>query len=252
MITKCPVRRVAIFGATSGIAVEVARRFAEARCNIVLLARDEDMLKSTAADLRVRGSEDVVTIAADFSDLDHVGKHVDAAWSAFGGLDSALIAYGTLPDQKAAEADLAIARSAIDMNFTSPALTANALAVYFERQRSGVIAVITSVAGDRGRMSNYAYGAAKGGLQHFLEGLRHRLHRCGVAVVDIRPGFVETRMTEHLNRGGFLWAKPQRVAADIVDGIAKKRAVIYTPWFWRLIMSVITSIPRSIIYRTKL
>jgi decaprenylphospho-beta-D-erythro-pentofuranosid-2-ulose 2-reductase len=126
----------------------------------------------------------------------------------------------------------------------------NALAERFQAQGRGTIAAITSVAGDRGRRSNYIYGAAKGGLQRVLEGLRHRLSSAGVAVVDIRPGFVATRMTEHLEREGPLWASPDRVAADIVAAIAARRAVCYTPHFWRLIMLIVRAMPRFIFHRT--
>jgi short-subunit dehydrogenase len=138
------------------------------------------------------------------------------------------------------------------VNFSSPAILVNELANRFEAQRRGTIAAITSVAGDRGRKSNYIYGAAKGGLQRLLEGVRHRLSSAGVAVVDIRPGFVRTRMTMHLDRRGPLWATPDRVAADILGAIKARRAVCYTPGFWRLIMMVVCIVPRSIFHRTSL
>src|SRR5262249_54007578 len=139
-----------------------------------------------------------------------------AAWSAFDGLDVALIAYGTLPDQHGAERDTAAAVRAQMVNFVAPSALCGALADRFDAQRSGTIAVLTSAAGDRGRKSNYVYGAAKGGLQAYLAGLRHRLHAAGVQVLDIRPGFVATKMTAHLPHDGPLWSEPDRVAADIV------------------------------------
>ena len=148
------------------------------------------------------------------------------------------------------ETDAGLAADILAVNFTSPAILLNELAQRFQMQGDGALAAITSVAGDRGRKSNYIYGAAKGGLQRFVEGLRHRLAGHGVAVVDIRPGFVTTKMTAHLPRGGPLWASPERVAADIIRAIGKGRAVCYTPGFWRLIMLVIRYLPRVVFHRT--
>src|SRR5262249_5174180 len=132
----------------------------------------------------------------------------------------------------------------------SPSVLAAHLAARFEVQRGGALALITSVAGDRGRKSNYFYGAAKGGLQLLAEGLRHRLHPAGVQVLDIRPGFVMTRMTDHLPRGGLLWAEPDRVAADIERALSRRRAVLYTPWFWRGILAIVRALPRPLFHRT--
>jgi short-subunit dehydrogenase len=244
--------RIAIFGATSGIAAATARRFAGSGARLVLVGRDAGALGTAAQDLRVRGAGDVVTQTADLADLDTLGSSAETAWEAFGGLDVAILAHGSLPDQTSAEADPALARAAFVLNFESPALLCLYLAGRFERQRAGVLAVITSVAGDRGRKSNYVYGAAKGGLQRFLEGLRHRLFASGVRVLDIRPGFVSTRMTAHLPQNGPLWAQPDRVAADIVRAVQKDRAVLYTPWFWAGIMGVIRSLPRPLLHRSSL
>jgi decaprenylphospho-beta-D-erythro-pentofuranosid-2-ulose 2-reductase len=243
---------IAIFGATSGIASAVARRYAEAGATLVLVGRDAPALEAMAADLGVRGAARVVVLAADLGDRTALRGIAAAAWDAAAGLDVALIAHGSLPDQAAAQADAAEAAQALDLNLVSPSLLAGELANRFEAQRAGTLAVITSVAGDRGRASNYVYGAAKGGLQLFLEGLRHRLFRAGVAVVDIRPGFVATRMTAHLPQSGPLWAMPEQVAADIVAAIARGRAVVYTPWFWTLILLIVRALPRPLFHRTKL
>lgn len=243
-------QRVAIFGATSGIAVAVARRLAATGASLVLVGRDADAIAAASRDLKVRGAAAVVEIAADLAATERLGDVAAEAWGAFGGLDMALIAYGTLPDQAALEAEPAAVAPMLGLNFTSPAVLALHLAGRFEAQESGVLAVITSVAGDRGRKSNYLYGAAKGGLQKLLEGLRHRLHAAGVQVLDIRPGFVATRMTDHLPRGGFLWAEPDEVAVDIVQAIERRRAVLYTPWFWRLILAIVRALPRPLFHRT--
>jgi hypothetical protein len=150
------------------------------------------------------------------------------------------------------EADAGLTEAALVLNFVSPCLLCGLLARRFEAQRSGTMAVITSVAGDRGRRSNYVYGAAKGGLQRYLEGLRHRLYGSGIQVLDVRPGFVSTRMTAHLTRGGPLWAEPDRVALDILRAIASPRAVLYTPWFWRAVMAAVRNLPGPLLHRTKL
>jgi short-subunit dehydrogenase len=244
--------RIGIFGATSDIAVAFARRQAERGARLVLVGRDQPMLEAAADDLRVRGAGDVVVQTADFGDLAALPAVATAAWSACDGLDVALIAYGVLPDQARAEHDAAEAARSHLVNFVSPCLLAGELANRFEARRCGTIAVITSVAGDRGRRSNAIYGAAKGGLQIYLSGLRHRLFAAGVAVLDVRPGFVATKMTAHLPQGGPLWSAPARVAADIERAIARRRAVLYTPWFWRFIMAIIRGLPRAVFHRTRL
>ena len=249
-MTAPPALRAALFGATSGIAVALARRLAADGASLVLVGRDADASAAAARDLKVRGAAAVAEITADLAAIDTLGDVAARAWHAFSGLDTALIAYGTLPDQAALEADPAAAAPMLALNLASPAVLALHLASRFEAQRSGVLAVITSVAGDRGRKSNYLYGAAKGGLQRFLEGLRHRLHATGVQVLDIRPGFVATRMTEHLPRGGPLWAEPDRVAGDIARAIRRRRAVVYTPWFWRVILEIVCALPRPLFHRT--
>src|SRR4051794_21920107 len=229
-------RRVAIFGGASGIATSVARQLAGERARLLLLGRDITILEAAAADLRVRGAAEVAVLQADFARTQTLPDLARASWEAFGGLDLALLAYGTLPDQAMAEADAALAEAALIVNFVSPCLLCNLLAPYFEASRAGSIAAITSVAGERGRRSNYIYGAAKGGLQRYLEGLRHRLYPVGVQVLDVRPGFVVTRMTAHLEQTGLLWAQSDRVARDILGAIGTGRAVLYTPWFWRGVM----------------
>jgi decaprenylphospho-beta-D-erythro-pentofuranosid-2-ulose 2-reductase len=250
--TPAPNKRIAIFGATSDIATAFMRREAQAGARLFLVGRDRAMLEAAADDLKVRGAGEVAVHTADLADLIALAQAEDAAWAAFAGLDVALIAYGVLPDQESAARDPAIAQQSYVVNFVSPCLLCGMLANRFEVQRAGTIAVVTSVAGDRGRKSNYVYGAAKGGLQVFLAGLRHRLNAADVQVLDIRPGFVATKMTAHLPRGGPLWAQPDRIAADIARAIERKRAVLYTPWFWRYIMTIIRGLPRAVFHRTSL
>lgn len=240
---------VAIFGATSAIAEQVARLYAAEGARLFLAARDQARLEAVAADLSVRGGK-VTTYVADFAAIAGMDAMLDACEAAIGKPDVALVAYGVLGDQARAEADPAVAAAELNVNFTSPACLLNALALRVEL--GAVIAAITSVAGDRGRQSNYVYGAAKAGLSTFLEGLRHRLAAKGVAVVDIRPGPVDTPMTSHMPKSGSLWAQPERVARDIKRAIERRRPVAYTPWHWRHAMTVIRAVPRSIFHRTKL
>ena len=244
--------RAAIFGATSGIAAAVARRLAAQGASLALVGRDAEAIAAAASDLKVRGAAAVAEITGDVTALDTLGEVVARAWGAFSGIDLALIAYGSLPDQASLEAEPGGIAPMLALNFVSPTVLALELARHFEAQRGGTLAVITSVAGDRGRKSNYLYGAAKGGLQRLLEGLRHRLYASGVQVLDIRPGFVATRMTEHLPQGGLLWAQPDRVAADILRAVERRRAVLYTPWFWRVILLIVRGLPRAVFHRTSL
>lgn len=244
--------RVAIFGATSGIAKAVSRAFASDRGLIVLIGRDEHALNAEADDLRVRGAYATAVVVGDFARIEDLDGLAAKAWDAFGGLDACLVAYGSLPDQRRAQADREAARDALWLNFISPALLLEPLAERFSAAGRGVIAVITSVAGDRGRQSNYIYGAAKGGLQRYLEGLRHRLAATKVTILDIRPGFVRTPMTAHLARGGPLWADPDAVARDIVKAMSRRRAVLYTPFFWRYVLALIRALPRPLMHKTKL
>jgi decaprenylphospho-beta-D-erythro-pentofuranosid-2-ulose 2-reductase len=191
-------------------------------------------------------------MAMDATDRARHVALLDAAEQAMDGLDTVLVAHGVLPDQKAGEASVERMLADIDANALSVLSLLTPLANRFEAKRAGTIAVISSVAGDRGRTSNYVYGAAKGMVTIFLQGLRNRLAASGIAVVTIKPGFVDTPMTAHLPKGGPLWAKPEDVAAGIVAAIDKGRDVVYLPWFWRIIMLIIRHIPERIFKRLSL
>lgn len=244
--------RVAIFGATSGIATEVARLYAQSGATLVLAGRDRAALEALAADFTVRGATAVDIRTGDLGAIAGLDALVAQVWDTADGLDLALIAHGSLPDHAAVRDDPLALAEAVNLNFTSAAALCAALAPRFEARRAGMLAVLTSVAGDRGRQSNYVYGAAKGGLQRYLEGLRHRLHPSGVKVLDIRPGFVSTRMTAHLPSGGPLWATPKRVAKDIARAAAGRGGVLYTPWFWRPIMLIVRLTPAAVFHRSRL
>jgi decaprenylphospho-beta-D-erythro-pentofuranosid-2-ulose 2-reductase len=245
------MRKVLIVGATSAIAEAAARIFAERGDALFLVGRNSAALETIAADLRVRGAKDVGVETLDANDLDAHDPMLDRAEQLLGGMDTVLIAYGTLSDQKACERSAALTVKEIGNNAVSVAALLTSIAVRFEQRRAGSIAVISSVAGDRGRQSNYVYGSAKALVTAFLSGLRQRLYKSGVAVITIEPGFVDTPMTAAF-RKGFLWAKPQQVAAGIVRAIDRSRAVVYLPGFWRPIMFIIRAIPETLFRRLSL
>lgn len=246
------MNKIVIFGATSAIAQAVARRYAATGASLFLVGRSADRLEAIAADLRVRGATNVQIAASDLAELDAHPALIAQADAALGGLDAALIAHGTLPDQRACEDDAALALSHIGINYLSPVSLMTELAKLMRARHAGVIAVIGSVAGDRGRQSNYLYGSAKGGLAVFAEGLRHRMEAFGVRVVLVKPGFVDTPMTAAIDKGGPLWATPEKVAKDIVGAMDRRNATIYTPWFWRIILGIIKAVPYAIFRKTQL
>ncbi len=238
--------KVLIFGATSAIAQATARILAARGDALILVGRSEEKLKAVADDLLVRGAErvDFTTVeAAEFA------KHeplIGTVYEMLEGMDTVLIAHGVLPDQEACQKDYEDAEASLQTNFMSVVSLLTPIANRFEEQKHGCIAVISSVAGDRGRGSNYVYGTAKAGVSTFLSGLRNRLCKVGVAVVDIRPGFVDTPMTAEFEKKGLLWASPETIAKGIVKAIDKRKDVVYLPFFWRWIMLIIRCIPERI------
>ena len=246
------MRRILIIGATSAIAGAVARRYAVRSDALYLVARNAQRLQAIAADLTVRGATRVATATLDVSDFAAHAAIVDAAERELGGLDTVLIAHGTLSDQRACESSVEDLRREFDVNAVAAMSLLTLLANRFEQRKSGTLAVISSVAGDRGRQSNYVYGAAKAALSAFLGGLRQRLAKSNVDVLTIKPGFVDTPMTAAIANKGALWAKPDRVAAGIVRAIDRRRSVVYLPGFWRGVMLVIRTIPEPLFKRLKL
>src|SRR6185312_14026870 len=219
---KPMLSRIVVLGATSAIAQAWMRLLAPDGASFFLVARNPVHLESVANDLVTRGAAAVYT---EMGDLDETTLHPDLlnrAVSALGGLDCALIAHGALGDQYAGEVDFSVAAASLQTNFLSAASLVTWLANYFASQYRGTIAVISSVAGDRGRKSNYIYGSAKAGLNAFLDGVRNRVDRDGVQILTIRPGFVATPMTAHLPPGP-LFATPDAVARDILKAIESRR-----------------------------
>jgi decaprenylphospho-beta-D-erythro-pentofuranosid-2-ulose 2-reductase len=245
-------QNILIIGATSGIAEAVARRYANQGARLFLVARNNNKLGAISTDLAARGAKDIQTFVMDANDSVLISRMVDVAWQAFGHIDVALVAHGTLPDQQRSETDIPYAIAEFRTNADSVIACLGGLAGRFALQGNGVIAVIGSVAGDRGRASNYLYGAAKAAIDTYASGLRVRLFKSGVHVLTIKPGFVATSMTANLNLPARLTATPERVARDIQNAISKRRDVLYTPWFWRWIMLIIRWIPALIFNRMKL
>lgn len=245
------MRRILIVGAGSAIAEATARIFATRGDALFLVGRKADILDAMAQDLRVRGATQVGTEVLDANDIAAHAPMLDRATTSLGGLDTVLIAYGTLSDQKACEGSVELTVRELNNNALSVAALLTPIATRLEAQRTGAIAVISSVAGDRGRQSNYVYGSAKALVSAFTSGLRQRLAKCGVAVITIKPGFVDTPMTAAFRKGP-LWARPEQVAAGIVKAIDRSAAVVYLPAFWRLIMFVIRALPEALFVRLKL
>ena len=246
------MKKILIIGATSAIAEATARIFAARGEALFLVARNAERLHAIKADLDVRGAVRTATATLDVADVVAQQAIIDQAERELGGLDIVLIAHGTLSDQGECEKSVAALRREFEVNALSTMALLTILANTFEARRTGTLAVISSVAGDRGRQSNYVYGAAKAAVTAFLSGLRQRLAKSNVDVLTIKPGFVDTPMTANIANKGALWAKPDAVAAGIVRAIDKRRNVVYLPGFWALIMLVIKHIPEAIFKKLKL
>jgi short-subunit dehydrogenase len=245
------MRKILIIGATSAIAQAFARHSIQKGDALFLVGRDESKLASVVEDLKSRSGQRIGTFVADATAYDTHESLIRTAAQELGGIDVMVIAHGILGDQRAEERDFTQAELAYRTNFLSVVSLTTQAALFFEKQEKGTIAVISSVAGDRGRQSNYIYGSAKGALSLYLAGLRNRLYRNGIGVLTIKPGFVATPMTAHLKKG-FLFASPEKVASDIYRAIEKNRDILYTPGIWFWIMLAIRLIPERIFKRMKL
>lgn len=242
---------IVIFGATSAIAQATARQFAPRHPRMILVARDRDKLASVADDLTARGAQVVESICADLADFDGHEAVLATIRERFDGVDLALFAHGVLGDQKAAEADYQEAERIFRINFLSIVSLITPLANDMERRGRGSLVVVSSVAGDRGRQSNYVYGTSKAALNAFCQGLRNRLHPKGVQVLTVKPGFVDTPMTAGLKQGP-LFASAEAVGRGIAKAVMKGRNEVYLPWFWCGIMTIIKAIPEAIFKRLRL
>jgi decaprenylphospho-beta-D-erythro-pentofuranosid-2-ulose 2-reductase len=245
-------RIVLVLGGTSAIATAYCRRLAPSGARFALVGRNASHLEAVARDLKARGAAEAVAIVSDLADASDSRERFAAFVEGVGMPDEVLVAYGVLGRQEEAEHDPAELQRIIDVNFTSAAIWLQTAAGHLGRDTPRHLIAIGSVAGDRGRQSNYVYGSAKAGLDVFTDGLAHRLNGTNLHVLTVKPGFVDTPMTAHIDQSGPLWAKPERIAADIERAVRRRRRVLYTPWFWSPIMAAVRATPRFIFYRTKL
>jgi short-subunit dehydrogenase len=243
------MQKIVVLGATSGIALEIQRQLAHQGRELLLVARSPQRLSELQSDLLARGAKNVLTLAADLARVQHHAEIFNFVHRYFPNFDTVLLAYGNMEDQKDSEASVDVLLDELNVNFVSAAALLTLFAADLEQRRTGCLAAITSVAGDRGRRSNYVYGSAKGALSLFLQGLRSRLHPAGVSVITIKPGPVETPMTDHLANSA-RFAQPERVARDIVRALERRSPdVLYTPWFWRPIMTAVRHMPETLFKR---
>jgi decaprenylphospho-beta-D-erythro-pentofuranosid-2-ulose 2-reductase len=243
--------RILILGATSAIASGVMRPLAEQGARFYLVGRSPEKLKAVASDLQTRGASAVFTCIMDLDDTAMHEAMFAEAVEKLESIDLALLAHGVLGNQEQDQASYAATEAILRTNLLSAVSLITWLANYFESTHQGTLAVISSVAGDRGRKSNYIYGTSKGALNIFLEGVRNRIDRSGVHVLTIKPGFVATPMTAHLPQNA-LFAHPAAVGRGILKAIEKRKDVAYVPPVWALIMLIIRSIPNSIFKKLNL
>jgi short-subunit dehydrogenase len=244
-------KKILVLGATSGIAEATCRIWASQGASLFLVARNSDKLAAVASDLRTRGASFVDTAVTDLDDTAQHPALLAHAVNSLQGLDVAYLAHGILGDQSAAEQDFNTTAHILHTNFMAPVSLLTWLANFFVQRRSGVIAVLSSVAGDRGRKSNYVYGSSKAGLSAFLAGLRNRVDREGVTVLTIKPGPTKTAMTAGM-KGSEKFADVDAVAKSIVAAVDKKVDNLYVPFQWQPIMFVIRHIPERVFKKLNL
>ena len=244
------MRKIIILGATSAIATATARLLAAEGHELFLAARNAHALQALADDLRTRGARRIETAHFDAAQTGAHAALIESAAAALNGLDTAILAYGSLPEQTSIQDDPERVAADLNANFVSAAALLTQIAARFERQGYGTIVAISSVAGDRGRAVNYVYGSAKAGLTCFLSGLRQRLWSKGIDVITIKPGFVDTPMTATFQKGA-LWSTPEVVAAAIVRAMASHQTTVYVPGFWRWIMACIRALPERVFVRMR-
>ena len=244
-------RRILVLGATSGIAEACIRLWANRGDALYLVARNADRLAVVAADAKTRGASHIDSAVANLDDTNAHPEVLAHAINSLGGLDVAFLALGVLGNQGDAEKNFAVADQIVHTNITAPVSLLTWLANYTAQRHAGTLAVLSSVAGERGRKSNYVYGSSKAGLTSFVDGLRNRIDRDGVKVMTIKPGPVKTAMTEGM-KGSGKFADVEAVAASLVKAIDKGTDVVYVPGIWRVIMAVIRVIPERVFKKMNL
>ncbi len=234
---------ILILGAKSDIGKAIAHKFARGGFNIYLAARKHQQLERDVADLEVRHQIKAAAVAFDAADYPGHQGFYDGLKETPTGV---VCAVGYLGNQKMAEQEFQETEKIISANYIGCVSVLNIIANDFEERQQGFIIGISSVAGDRGRQSNYLYGSAKAGFSAYLSGLRNRLSRSNVQVMTVKPGFVDTKMTEGMRLPPLLTAQAEEVAEDVYKAWMKRKDVVYTRWFWRWIMAAITCIPERI------
>ena len=243
------MKHILILGATSDIAQALAHKFAGQGCTITLAARNPERLAAVVTDMEIRHS--VAVDVAAFDALNY-GSHADFYQHLATRPDVVIAVFGLLGDQQLGQMDFAEAERIIDSNFTGAVSILNIVANDFEKRRAGTIIGFSSVAGERGRQSNYLYGSAKAGFTAYLSGLRNRLARANVHVITVKPGFVRTKMTAKMPLPAPVTARPVQVANDVYQAYQKQSNVVYSLWMWRFIMLLIRNIPEGIFKRLSL
>ncbi|MCI0450511.1 MAG: SDR family oxidoreductase [Chlorobi bacterium] len=241
-----------VLGANSLIAQAASANFAEAGHEIIFAGRNKEELSKIAGDFNIRYKVNCLTEYFDALDYANHRKFVETVFTISPELNYALIVFGYLGTQEKAQSDFTEAHKIINSNYTGVVSACELIAAEFESRKKGSIAIISSVAGDRGRQSNYMYGSAKAGLSAYSQGLRNRLFKSGVNVLTIKPGFVDTPMTYGMPLPKLLVASPKKVGKDIYKAMIKGKNVIYTPFYWWWIMKIVKSIPETIFKKLKL
>jgi decaprenylphospho-beta-D-erythro-pentofuranosid-2-ulose 2-reductase len=237
-------KSVIIVSATSGMARAAADSFAARGYALVLAARDAEENGRIAQDIRTRHGVQATTLHFDAEAFDTHAALLDEAAGALGGLPEGLVFFtGYMADQRAAEKDFALAHRMIEVNFSAAVSLIEAFAARCEARRSGFIGIVSSAAGDRGKQSNYLYGATKAALTVYAQGLRNRLFPAGVTVTTIKPGFVDTKMTFGMKLPPALTASPEQAGEAICRAVLAGKHEVYVLWFWRWIMTIIRAIP---------
>jgi decaprenylphospho-beta-D-erythro-pentofuranosid-2-ulose 2-reductase len=241
-------QRVLVFGASSAICQELLRLYAVQGGSFYLVGRSEHKLVAVGDDLVARGGQLAGHSSYDFNDWEQHQECLVRARESLGEVDLVVVAHGTLPDQEECESSSAAVKTCLDDNFTSAAIIIQVCAQQLSQQGKGTLAVLSSVAGDRGRKSNYTYGAAKAGIDAFLQGLQGRFAGTEINIVNIKPGMIESPMTSGMTKGA-VWSTPEKIAPTIYKAIEQGRRVCYVPGYWRLIMLIIRGLPTSVLAR---
>jgi len=252
---KKAAETVVILGGTSAVAMAYARDAAQQGDRIILVGRNKSKLKDNLADLTARSTIEPLSFVVDLSDTINISTTWQSIIDHVGIIDRVLLAYGILGDQLDTQNDIKLLARNLVTNYVSAAQWGETVFAYFREIGCGQLSVIGSVAGDRGRQSNYHYGSAKGGLDIYMQGLAHRaakLKEAKIGVLLIKPGFIDTPMTDHIEKGGPLWATPEKIARIIRKSEKRGRRVVYAPWFWRFILLIIQYLPFFIFKRTSL